>query len=551
MVTDWICSRLSVERVSVGGVLLALCIVAACNADSQADSAGSGNFTPGMATGGTSSGNFGQGGAGTSIAGSAALPPEVELDQTFRAPVATGRVLWSSNPESGRVALIDAQTLKVRMTDAGFGPSYLAAVPNRAGADSAIVLNVGSHDATFMQAAADGSIAVTTIPTHTGANSWSISDDGHFAIAWTDAAQISGAALDPSDGFSELTVIDLSASAPTSTRLSVGFRPSQVVFDAPKMHAYAVVEEGVSVLDLSGEPLVSALIPVTAPGSSTRDVNIAQGGSFAIVRVNGSADVEIVDLGSSTGATQTVSLESAVTDLDLSVDGQSATAVLGNLIPPKVVRFAVPNPGTDVAKFVSKAIPDEIVRSVTLAPDGQVALLYANAVSNSHLTLLDTSAPDQGFQLRTLDLHGAVQRVYVSPDSTTAITVQLPPSGSKKKGMFSVVPTRTARSPNIVGSDAIPQDVAFSEPAVGKALVTVHDSASTVYGVYVVGLANLEQNFVTLASEPLVGATGIVPDVRVGFVAQKHPEGRITFIDLDSGVTQTLTGFEIAARVVQ
>ena len=76
----------------------------------------------------------------------------MELDQTFRAPVATGRVLWSSNPVSGRVALIDAKTLNVRMTNAGFGPTYLAAVPSAAGTDAAIVLNVGSHDASFMQA---------------------------------------------------------------------------------------------------------------------------------------------------------------------------------------------------------------------------------------------------------------------------------------------------------------------------------------------------------------------------------------------------------------
>ena len=161
-------------------------------------------------------------------------------------------MLWSNNPDSGRVALIDAQTLKVRMTNAGFGPTYLAAVPTTDGLDSAIVLNVGSHDASFMQAAAGGDIAVKTIPTHNGANAWSISDDGHFAIAWTDVTQISGAAPDPSDGFSELTVIDLSAIEPTSTRLSVGFRPSQVVFDAQKLHAYAVVDEGISVLDLSG-----------------------------------------------------------------------------------------------------------------------------------------------------------------------------------------------------------------------------------------------------------------------------------------------------------
>jgi hypothetical protein len=548
MATEGLVSVCSRKYAGCATLAFALASLAACG--SSADAGSVRGSAPGV--GGTSGASIGgpSTAGSTSTAGTATtLPPEMELDQSFRAPVATGHVLWSSNPESGRVALIDATTLKVRMANAGFGPTYLAAVPNAASIDAAIVLNVGSHDASFLQATAD-QIGVTTIPTHTGANAWSISDDGHYAIAWTDVTQIEGAEPDPTDGFSELTVIDLSATPPVSTRLSVGFRPSQVVFDAQKLHAFAVVDEGISVLDLSGIPAVSALVSLSPIGTTTRDVNISRDGSFAVVRTSGSVNIEIVDLSSATAPVRTVQLESDATDLDLSADDKTATAVLGNETPPKVVSFSVPDPGADSAGFPSVSIPSELVRSVTLTPDNQVALLYANAVPSDDLTLLDISAGPP-FTYRTVDLKGAVQRVYVSPDSQAAITFQLPPSGSTHKGLFSIVPAEIALSPKIVATDAVPQDVAFSTASVGKALVTVHDSSSTVFGVYTVGLANLEQNFVPLASEPLPGATGIVPDVRVGFVAQKHPEGRITFIDLDTGVTQTLTGFEIAARVVQ
>ncbi|HTA93292.1 MAG TPA: WD40 repeat domain-containing protein [Polyangiaceae bacterium] len=524
-------------------VLLSSLLGCGSSADAEADLPG---FQGGPSSSGGTSASTSPGGIDVTVGGAASLPPEKELDQTFQAPVATGGVLWTANPVSGRVALIDAQTLQVRMTNAGFGPTYLAAVPSAVGTESAIVLNVGSHDASWLQATPD-QITVTTIATSTGANSWSISDDGHFAIAWTDVTQIQGPAPDPTDGFSELTVIDLSATPPVSTRLSVGFRPSKVAFDAQKLHAFAVVDEGISVLDLSGSPLVSALISVTTTGNGARDVNISPDGSFAVVRVDGSSDVQILDLTSSASVPQIVSLESDVTDLDLSADGKTATAVLGDETPPTVVSFPVPNPGTDPTSFVTQAIPGELVRSVTLAPDNQVALLYANAVPSDDLTLLDT----EDFTYRTVDLKGAVQQVYVSPDSQAAITFQVPPPGSVKKGMFSVVPTESVRPPQIVDTDAVPQDVAFSSAAVGKALLTVHDATSTTYGVYVIGLTNLEQNLVPLASAPLPGAAGIVPDVRVGFVAQQHPEGRITFINLDSGVAQTLTGFEIAAGVVQ
>ncbi len=528
--------------------LLALSFGAGCSADDSA--APNGAAAPGGSFGGnTSSGGPSNAAAGTgiSIPGDAGtpLPPEMELDQSFRAPVATGRVLWSANPDSGRVALIDAKTLAVRMTNAGFGPTYLAAVPSEQGTDSALVINVGSHDATWFKADAS-QIAAVTIPTHVGANAWSISGDGHYAIAWTDVTHLDGGAPDPVNGYSELTVIDLSVDPPSSTRLSVGFRPSQVVFDAAEQHAYAVVDEGISVLDLGKKPALSRLLNVSTSteAAHARDVNIAPDGSFAVVRVEGSANVEIIDLASD--VRQIVGLGSSVTDLDLSPDGTTATAVLGNEAAPEVVRFPVPDPG-DTSAFVRATITGELVRSVTLSPDGGLALLYANAVPSSHLTLLET----EHFGYRTVDLQGAVQSVFVSPDSSAAITFQTPPLGSQKKGLFSIVPTEAVRAPRVVGTDAVPAEISFSDAARGKALITVHDAHSTVHGVYVIGLANLEQNFVALSSEPLPGATGIVAEANRGFVAQKHPEGRITFIDLDSGAAQTLSGFEIAARVVQ
>jgi len=537
------------ERIQLAALLLALGFGAGCGMDGATKESGGPDYRPNDSGNGNTSMAGGTGAPGGNVGPGEAPPPEKELDQSFRAPIATGKLLWSANPVSGRVALIDAQTLSVRMTNGGFGPTYLAAVPSKAGTDSAIVINVGSHDASWFKATAT-EISSLTIATHAGANAWSVSANGKYAIAWTDAAHLDGGAADALNGYSELTVIDLSSSPPSSTRLSVGFRPSQVVFDAAAEHAFAVVDEGISVLELGENPTLSALLTVSSAGLSAhaRDVNIAPDGSFAVVRVDGSPDVEIIGLSSE--VRQVLTLESNVTDLDLSADGKLATAVLGDAKPPAVVSFAVPTPGSEPADFARAEIPGEIVRSVTLAPSDQLALLYANAVPSSHVTLLDTAPGDNHFGFRTVDVQGAVRGVYVAPDSLTAIIFQAPPAGSKKKGLFSIVPTEAVRSPRIVGTDATPTEIAFSDADMGKALVTVRDSGSALRGVYVIGLANLEQNFVPLASDPLPGATGIVPLAKRGFVAQKHPEGRITFIDLETGVAQTLSGFEIAARVL-
>jgi len=529
------------SRIAFGALLLAL---GACGFNPQADLPSNDSAGTGATTG--SGGGLNLDPGGNAAGSSSMIPPEKEVDQSFRAPVATGKILWTANPDSGRVALIDAATLAVRITNAGFAPTYLAAVPTSDGSNSAIVINTGSHDATWLRAT-DTEIDATTIGTHDDANAWAISDDGHYAIAWTNAAAIDGGPPDAVNGYSEITVIDLQSSPPVATRLSVGFRPSKIAFDAKKQHAYAVVDEGITVVDLGKKPALDALIPVGS-GSLTahaRDVNIAPAGDFALVRVDGSPDIEILDLASATA--KTLTLEAPVTDLDLSADGKSATAVLGG--EAKVAVFDVPNPAADTSTLYSSVIAGETVRSVTLTPDNQVALLYANGIADSHLSLLNLSSGSLRFGVRTVELQGAIQGVFAAPSSGAAITFQTPPANSMKRGLFGVVPTETVRSPKIVGTDATPTDVAFAPASIGKALVTVHDQTSSVQGVYLVGLDNLQDDFIALSSAPLPGATGIVPDAKRGFVAQKHPEGRITFIDLDTGAAHTITGFELAARV--
>jgi hypothetical protein len=103
------------------------------------------------------------------------------------------------------------------------------------------------------------------------------------------------------------------------------------------------------------------------------------------------------------------------------------------------------------------------------------------------------------------------------------------------------------RAPKIIGTDAPPIAVAFT-PDGANAVVATRDLDKSEYGMYLVHLDNLEENFVTLPSPPL--AAGMVPDAKRAFVAQAHPEGRITFVHLESGEARTLTGFELTAKVV-
>jgi hypothetical protein len=82
----------------------------------------------------------------------------------------------------------------------------------------------------------------------------------------------------------------------------------------------------------------------------------------------------------------------------------------------------------------------------------------------------------------------------------------------------------------------------------GFALVTTRLDAGSVFLTYLAKLDKLQVDSFELSSAPL--ATGMVPEVGAGYVAQEHPEGRITFIDLEAGRAKTLTGFELGEKVI-
>jgi hypothetical protein len=535
-------------------LLSALCVHCGMDSD-DSPSAGSGAPQPGVgangsATGGSvglgdpgaSAGSNSAGAGGGGGSGPIVVPPEKELEQSFLAPVVTGKYVFSANPKSGRVAVIDAETYKVRLFNAGFGPKYLAALPDDRGA---IVINELSHDTTLFELSGDEvTVSDLALPVHTDANAWVVSPDGRFAIAWTRTELEQS--LDPTAGSQTISVLDLRRGE--TTELTVGFHPTQAVVDAGSDRAFVVSDDGVSVVALGDEPEVTLLAAVSEDPleePAARDVSILPDGSLAVVRIEGSSQLRLVDLSREDGLTS-FDLGAPIADVDLSRDGKMALASVPGI--GEVVLVPMP-PAADQSNFERVKIPNEITSSVSLSDDSELALLYQNGADNSHLTVLDLRA-DQGRALRTVDLKGPVAAVFAAPGAASAIAFQKPISGSKRAGLWSGVPTLARRSAKIVGTDAVPSALAFDD-AGDYALVTVGTDKSAVHGVYRVVLSTMQEDFVELASPPAVGATGIVEGAGRGFVAQAHPEGRITFVDLQTAQAHTITGFELAARILQ
>jgi hypothetical protein len=514
-------------------------------------------------------------GADAPANGGTSAPPEVEREATFQAPVVTGRYVWSANPNSGRVAVIDAETFEVRSGQAGNRPTHVAGLESSTGARSALVINTGADDASLLELDDGGGITARHVALHQGADSWSVSPDRRFAIAWTDLQKAKE--LDPTDGFQDITVLELGEpGVPRATRLTVGYRPSAFAFDADSRRAFGVTEDGISIVDLTpGAVRLSQLVPLPAAGRVQPDVSITEDGSRALARVEGSSVLYDIDL--ATGQTRQIALGGPISDLDLSADGSRAVAVIRSLsvattevdaglvvdagasgadagggseapdpggasAVSEAVFIPVPGGLLDASERRSLRLPGGSVGSVALSRDGSRAVLFSNAVGSGLVTLV---GPDLAY--RSVDLIAPVRAVFVTADSSHALALQDPPRGSIKKGAFSVLSLDGVRAPKLVASDA-PAELVALDPDSARAIVTVSDPSTGVYGTYFVRMPSLQVDFSPLSSRPL--ASGTVPAARKGFVAQEHPEGRITFIELGEGQSREITGFELSAKVV-
>jgi len=562
-------------------VTLAACAGSSSGASAPSTSGGAGsNGIGGSGFGPGSAGAGNIGGAGGT--GGSSLPPETELESSYEVPVATGHFIWSANPQSGRVAYVDAATLEVHTVEAGNAPTTIAAIP---GADDAvIVLNVLSDDATILRIGASGLSSATVHGVAHAANAVAVSADGAWAIAWTDARRVSFPA--PTAGYQDLTVINLRAdpqSALAKTIVAAGFRPVSVAFAADGTRAFAVTEDGITVIALgAAEParVIKNVIVTDDPteNADTRDVSITPNGGLAVIRREGSAAIDVVDL--ATGARSTITLSGAVTDLDLSSDGARAVAVVRDTAEVAVLPLAAGLPSAGAVAHVT--IAGETVGSVALAADGGTALLYSNAIALERITVLTLGATPS---YRVVKLHAPVLSVFPTANGASAVVIHadtstgsaatgtggigsaasgtggigdagaavtadggaVPPAGPRAGHAFSLVPLAADLPAKIQTTDAPPEAVVLS-PAGDRALITAHDDARAVYAIYLGLFPTLEVQRVALASPPI--AAGIVAAAGRGYVAQKHPEGRLTVVTLASGEARTLTGFELGSRVV-
>ncbi len=548
------------NRGLVGSLLSLLAIASACASDDK----GSGPRASGSDDGISLTSGASTGGDLDSTSGGSG---EQELEASFRAPVVSGSYLWTANPESDRVARIHAGSLEVELLEAGHGPTFLSALPEGATEGGALVLNELSQDASIYILDGDGNVQSSDrYDVQEGASAWAVSKKGKFAIAWS---KFGDSNLPGIDGHQDLTLFDFSGDEIETSMLAVGYRPSEVFINEAETLAYVVCDPGISVIDLAKMEVIREIFLPEGNLVGSRDIEFSPDGKLAMSRTQGSPDVLLID--TMTSKIKSLQLPGVITDLDMSQDGDIAIAVVrGSSQPSEEMPTAMGGmgglgggggaPGMEfdgqpsvVALMDPKTVfgdPDfeellteEIVGSVVIASDGSQAVLYTNASDNSHMTVLDAKSRE----LRVVDLKAPARAAFLSEDGAFAVALMSPPSGSSKSGAFALVPIAEDLPPRIEGTENLPEHVSLSGASM-RALVTTKEDAEGHADTYFAQFPGLLVDRIRLSSRAL--ATGLVPDENRGFVAQEHAEGRVTFVDLESGKETTVTGFELAAKVV-
>jgi hypothetical protein len=346
-----------------------------------------------------------------------------------------------------------------------------------------------------------------------------------------------------------VTVLDLAKVPLTPARFSVGYRPVKLQIDAAGRHVYAVTHDGISVIELGDTPRLADDISILSASDALsaesgepvlEDVPITRDGGYAVVRFAGAPRLQVIDLTERTS--QLLELPGEASDVDLAGDGVRAVAVLRE--SSQVAVFDL----TDPSQVVLRSFSGETLGSAALPENGNTALLFTNATDSDRLAILDLANAGAASP-RVVSLKAPIRAVFPTPEGSYAVALLETEANSERAGAFSVVPIATALPPKIQGTDAPPYRVSLAETPRGlRGLVTTRDDAHGIHAAYLVRMPSLQVDRIDLSSPPI--AVGLLPDFGVGYVAQQHPEGRITFIDLETGAPQTLTGFELADRVV-
>lgn len=486
--------------------------------------------------------------------GDAGLPTPPEIERELGAPTSSLRYVYVAMPELDSLAKIDGETLAVTSVPVGDRPGLVVAVP---GTDEALALDRGSATATIVRPTVDRDERVT-LATLPRLNAVAVDSGGRYAVAWFDLTKAVSEAGGVGDlgevgSFQDVTVLALRRGQERAVNLSVGFRPRSVVFDDAGARAFVITDDGLSIIDLgaatAGEAHVAATLPLADPlaDPETLEVAITTDGTWAVVREAGQAELRFLDLVG--GAMSTLELPAEPTDLDLAPSGTRAYAVLRDSAQLAIVD--VPS-GLELVDL--GGVP---VGSCVLDPTLRRALLFTNANSIERLVVVDLTGSEATATIRPVEK--SIRALAFAPDGETALVLHAKRPGDPGEATsvdefvdlsygYSLFDLESGFA-KLALTPVDPGSFAFA-PDGSKGYVTLDggDAEGAVARLQIIDLGSFVVSEMNLGGPP--EAVGVLSDAGVTYVSQRHPLGRITFVNFATAAARTVTGFELNGHIV-
>jgi DNA-binding beta-propeller fold protein YncE len=490
-------------------------------------------------------------------------PPEIEYRLTE--PSSSRRYVWVAMTEQDRLAKIDGANLEVESFAVGDQPKVLATLP---GTDTAVVLDSQNAAATVVSAGG-GAIASDLYPTLPNLNRLAVAPGGRHAIAFFD---LNKAILDAGSleavgeigSFQDVTLLAVGPGSQRSVDLTVGFRPREVESDATGRFAFVVTDDGVSVIDLpamtGNGPTIVPPVPIMESvfdDTTGVEVDIVASGLYAVVRRPNVAALRVVSLmGATAGDGFNLTLPAVPTDIDLAPDGSRVYAVFRDPAPGLAI-IDIPGDALDPAGITFIDLATATGGSLVLSEDGKRGLLFTNATLDERITVIELDQP--GFPHRTFPLQKSVLTAGFDPTGTKAIVLHARAPGDPeaatsfdefidRKPGYSVFDVASGFA-KLQITEVNPRHFTFARPG-ARAYVTLDggDAEGAVAAVQQIELDSGVVRTIELGSPP--DSIGTLPDSNKIFVSQRHPLGRVTFIDITSNEVRTLTGFDLNSQII-
>ena len=309
-------------------------------------------------------------------------PPEVEFE--YAEPISSDRYIYVAMTAEDELARIDGETLAVTATPVGKSPQLVERDPRhrrrgRARRDQ----RDGDDRPAQRRSRSDEDPADPQEPQPARRRPVRPLRGG---LVRPDQGSSSPGASVAVGSFQDVTVVALAPGLERAVDLTVGFRPREVQFDATGNRAYVITQDGVSVIDLgyatTHGPTIVPPIPVSDPASPagvgsrstwSRPARTRRSASSARARCASSTSA-----GSTPGRRGRSRSPRAATDIDLAPNGTRVYAVEREA--EKLAVIDIPGDAIESERRRDdRPRPAAAIGSLVLSRDGNRGLLFTNA----------------------------------------------------------------------------------------------------------------------------------------------------------------------------